>query len=121
MSQRKVADYLRLIDGKAPPRRASKSPPADTTPPEQRGTEQPAPPAPGHFNAAEKRAWADVTGPLARRGLWHERYGIWAESFAALLAVSRGKERHNKDHKINRSQLRLYANDLRQILSTVLS
>lgn len=127
MPNRKVADFLKIVDGKTAKPEHRGSAPADVPPPGSRGKKQEGikkqrvPKPPPFLSEAEQLAWKNICKPICDRALWSDKYTLWAESYAILLARSRSENRDDPDHKINQAQLRLYANDLRQILNVVQS
>lgn len=123
MPARKASDYMRLVDGKMP-KRPQVATPADARPVDQIPSGGNVPPqkvprAPRHFSKVERGAWRDICKPICDRRLWHDRYALWAESYAVLLARSRQRDEDGQPLKFNQAQLRLFSNDLRQILATV--
>lgn len=73
---------------------------------------QEVPQPPAYFDEPQSTAWRDVCKPLCEARAWKDALALWAESFALLLAQAR----EQGETKPNRAQLRLYANDLRQLV-----
>ncbi len=78
--------------------------------PAEKPQEAPSPPA--YFNEPQATAWRDICKPLCEARAWKDALALWAESFALLLAEAR----EQGETKPNRAQLRLYCNDLRQLV-----
>ena len=105
MPQRVYPEKLKLLRGKLP--RSKRGRRGTIAGPES----QTMPRAPKHFSEAERQAWKDILRPIVDRGAWRDDLRLWVESYATLLAVTRGDDRH-ENRKINRSILRLYSRDL---------